>query len=731
MIEFISVSLRNFMSYGNVPTVVHLNNKGTTLVQGEDLDNTEHGQGANGVGKSSFVQAVIYALYDKVTSNISKDDLVNNINKKNLEVEVIFNKNSNIYSVRRCRKMKSGGDGNFVQILKDGNDITPAGNTNANDEIVNIIGIPYELFVRVVTFTTRQQSFLSLPSRSSSGPNQTDLIEELFQLKLLSQKAEVLKEQIRENEQKLKIEKEKYDLISNEYERLKDQHSSMSTKYNKWEESKELSIKALEEKINEYEVIDYSTEKENLSSIELINTTIKSLNQSITSKRQLINTIKKDIGVLISKSNKWESDRNTSINNITEKLKSINEIDFDTQRFLLEEKQVLTQSTLEIKTQIKDWASKQTEKLKIKNQVVHELEHLNNDKCPYCLQHLEDSRQKKQICEQVLSDTNTELEEIGNQIIQLQSALLSEESYINEINRNVCFKSIVELNNTLNTLENYEAEWNKLTSSINPYDVADSSEEKLLSLEYEINSLNDEIVQHNNQLSTLTSKFQSLEQLLEHKNSVYNSTNKLKDIIGSVNPFAESLSDLTQAFVEFIIPNSEKIDELDTVVEHQKFLYKLLTKKDSFVRKNLLNKSIPFLNKQLAKYLVDLGLPHTVEFTHDMSAKIFQFGRELSFGNLSGGQEARVNIALSLAFRDVLQSMHDTINICMFDEVLDVGLDAIGVQLAAKLLKKKSRDENLATFIISHRDEIHSTFDRKLNVQFTKGFSYISEQDDL
>ena len=67
----------------------------------------------------------------------------------------------------------------------------------------------------------------------------------------------------------------------------------------------------------------------------------------------------------------------------------------------------------------------------------------------------------------------------------------------------------------------------------------------------------------------------------------------------------------------------------------------------------------------------------------------------------------------------------------MFDEVLDVGLDTVGVQLAAKLLKRKARDEKLSLFIVSHRDEINSTFERKMTVQFSKGFSYLKLDDNF
>jgi DNA repair exonuclease SbcCD ATPase subunit len=122
-----------------------------------------------------------------------------------------------------------------------------------------------------------------------------------------------------------------------------------------------------------------------------------------------------------------------------------------------------------------------------------------------------------------------------------------------------------------------------------------------------------------------------------------------------------------------------------------------------------------------------LGLPHKVEFTHEMAARISRLDRELDFGNLSAGQRARVNFALALAFKDVRQNLHTKINVCMFDEVLDIGLDTLGVQAAARLLKRKARDEGLSLFIISHRDEIDRAFDNTITVQLSKGFSYIKE----
>ena len=120
MITFKSLSVRNFLSYGNNTTVFQLNNPGTMLIVGEDLDNTTEGQGSNGVGKTSMLQALIYALYDRIIDpDVTKDDLVNNINKKEMEVTLEFTaENGQDYKIIRQRKMKAGADGNRLYLFE-------------------------------------------------------------------------------------------------------------------------------------------------------------------------------------------------------------------------------------------------------------------------------------------------------------------------------------------------------------------------------------------------------------------------------------------------------------------------------------------------------------------------------------------------------------------------------------------------------------------------------------
>ena len=587
MIRFTYLSIKNFLSYGAEPTIIALDRPGTTLILGEDLDNTSQGAGANGVGKTVIINALAYGVYDKPVSAISKDNLVNNINKKHMEVIVEFEKGGNQYRIRRVRKEKAYAAGNYVELFENDINITPDSVSNTNKLIEKIIGLPYELFVRIVVFSATNIPFLDLPVRSQTGPNQTDIIEELFDLKTLSEKSAVLQEQRKELESKLDQEKMRVKMLEVEHERHKKQLESAKQRVVNWQTSTDEEIEKLEKKLNR-----------------------------------------------------------------------VKSIDINAQRSLHEE-------LIDVEDEVKETARKLAEVMKELKQAVanekqanEELHHLQEAKCPYCKQHYDDAKEK-------IVDIKNDIEQLTTSINQL-----SEEE--------------TELDNSIHDLETKREE----------------IEEQIA--------------------------VPDIEELIEIQNKTEEYIRRIDELKDAVNPYLEPLDELEAITLDPI--DYTTINHYTERVDHMKFLYKVLTKKDSFVRKVLLNKNLPFLNQRLQEYLTMLGLQHQVEFTHEMTASISQFGRAMDFGNLSNGQRARVNLALSFAFRDVLQQLHERINICMLDEVLDVGLDGPGVTAAARMLKRKARDENLSLYIISHRDEIDSAFDRTMTVQLSEGFSTIMEE---
>lgn len=201
---------------------------------------------------------------------------------------------------------------------------------------------------------------------------------------------------------------------------------------------------------------------------------------------------------------------------------------------------------------------------------------------------------------------------------------------------------------------------------------------------------------------------------------------KLEMLQKATNPFQIALDTVDQSLI--VIDYSKK-QQLTTEIEHSEFLIKLLTKKDSFVRKALLKQNLPFLNTKINEYLTQLKLPHLVYFTEELLTKIELNGREFAFSTISNGQIARVNIALCLAFRDVIARMHSPINLLMLDECLDTGLSANGVANTVKLIRDKSKKENIKIFIVTHREEVtHIHYDAKFKVTLQNNFSNLQKE---
>jgi DNA repair exonuclease SbcCD ATPase subunit len=156
-IKFKTLTMRNFMSYGNNITIFNFETNGTTLIIGEDLDNTSNGKGGNGCGKTTIINALTYCLFDKPISNISKDNLVNNINNKQMIITLDFSKGNDEYRIERARKMKTGAAGNFVIFKKKGADEEyidlSRDNKNTNTLIEKVLGISYDLFCQIIIFS--------------------------------------------------------------------------------------------------------------------------------------------------------------------------------------------------------------------------------------------------------------------------------------------------------------------------------------------------------------------------------------------------------------------------------------------------------------------------------------------------------------------------------------------------------------------------------------------------
>ena len=91
MISLKNITLRNFLSIGQVTQAVNFDRKELTLILGENLDLGGDDSGArNGTGKTTIINALSYALFGNALTNIKKDNLINKTNSKHMLVTIDF-----------------------------------------------------------------------------------------------------------------------------------------------------------------------------------------------------------------------------------------------------------------------------------------------------------------------------------------------------------------------------------------------------------------------------------------------------------------------------------------------------------------------------------------------------------------------------------------------------------------------------------------------------------------
>jgi DNA repair exonuclease SbcCD ATPase subunit len=206
-----------------------------------------------------------------------------------------------------------------------------------------------------------------------------------------------------------------------------------------------------------------------------------------------------------------------------------------------------------------------------------------------------------------------------------------------------------------------------------------------------------------------------------HRTSVEQLASELEKAIQQTDPYTEQIEEMKTSAIEEV--SYDELNKLTKIKDHQDFLYKLLTNKDSFIRKRIIDQNISFLNSRLDMYLGRLGLPHTVEFRNDLNVEITELGRDLDFDNLSRGERTRLILSLSWSFRDVWEHLYQSINLLFVDELMDNGLDANGTDNALSVLKQMSRERNKSVWLVSHKEDLAARVHNILKVIKENGFT--------
>jgi DNA repair exonuclease SbcCD ATPase subunit len=214
------------------------------------------------------------------------------------------------------------------------------------------------------------------------------------------------------------------------------------------------------------------------------------------------------------------------------------------------------------------------------------------------------------------------------------------------------------------------------------------------------------------------------EDAIKHRSTLDNLQQQIDSKQVETDPYSEQIEEMAAQALQTV--TYDALNELTRLQEHQDFLLKLLTSKDSFIRKKIIEQNLGYLNARLTYYLDRIGLPHTVVFQNDLTVSIEELGRELDFDNLSRGERNRLILSMSWAFRDVYESLYQPINVLFIDEMIDSGLDTQGVESSLALLKQMSRERHKSIWLVSHRDELAGRVENILRVVKEKGYTSYS-----
>ena len=590
MIKIKNLSIKNFMSIGNQTQAVDFEKEQLTLVLGENIDQGGDDSGSrNGTGKTTIINGLSYGIFGVALTNIKRDNLINNINKKGMLVTVRFEKDGIDYKIERGRKpnILKFYINNQEQSLED-LDESQGDSRKTQESINDLMGMSHTMFKHILALNTYTEPFLSLKAN-----DQREVIEQLLGITLLSEKADLLKEQVKLTKDQTTQEAANIEATKASNDRIKSTIDSLKLKKKAWYVKHEEEIKATEAAIRSLQAVNIDAE-----------ITAQTALKAWSEAREMVKGLVREKASLESSSGQ------------------------------------AAKAVQKLESQIKD----------------------SEDHTCYA-------------CGSLLHDAN-----LGMILEKLNKDLKENQDYY------------------------------------------DSIQEKLTEVVAKINDIGE--------LSARPETFYNkIEDAYEHKNNLDKLTSQYQSKIDDTDPYQEQIEELENTAIQEI--DWSLVNDLTRVKEHQEFLLKLLTNKDSFIRKKIIDQNLSYLNQRLTFYLDRTGLPHQVTFQNDLQVEITQLGQDLDFDNLSRGERNRLILSLSWSFRDMWENLYQPINLMFIDELIDSGMDSAGVENSLAILKKMARESSKNIYLISHKDELIGRVNNVLRVIKENNFTSYSNDVDI
>ena len=685
-----NITLRNFLSIGAVTQAVNFDSKELTLILGENLDLGGDGS-RNGTGKTSLMQALSYAAFDAPINKIRKDNLINRTNGKGMMVTLEYSSKGIDYKIERGRRP------NTLRFYVNGveqdedKDTAQGENKDTQKEIERTLGMSHDMFKHIVALNTYTEPFLSL-----GAGEQRKIIEQLLGITLLSEKAESIKTKIKSNKETIEQEQFKVKTIQEANKRVEEQIENLRRRQRLWNAKHNEDLNRLVRDYDELSKIDIAVELQAHKDLTIYNEKKK--------KQERYEAI-------LARQTAWKQKLDSDIAALQTQYDTLSHIDIIAELQSHSDLKVYEANKLELANTTKTIAALEASLSKDQALVVkleQEIKTLEDNKCYACGQDFHDDNHTH-----VINSKHGLLADAVRDLAQTQNDL--------EKNKN----NIFVLGDKPTTHYRTETEAIKHGSEL------ERLQQNIEAKKNEDDPYAEQLIESACMIvgTMPVTHYDTEAEAIEHRSVVSSLLKQIEKKAEDIDPYVDQIKEMEANALLTI--DFEIINELSKLGDHLKFLLDLLTSKDSFVRKKIIDQNLSYLNARLTHYLDKIGLPHTVVFMNDLSVEITELGRELDFDNLSRGERNRLILGLSFAFRDVWENLYFPINTLFIDELIDSGLDSIGVENAMAILKEMSRRRSKSIWLVSHREELAGRVPSVLKVIKENGFTSYNTTTDI
>lgn len=302
LVNFKSLSIKNFLSVGEVPVVINFQ-PGVNVITGINYDKEDS---KNGVGKSTIVDALYFTLFGVTIREINKDLIVNSFTQKKCEVELLFetinNGTTNTYTIKRTLSPTK------CFLFKNGTDVTRSTLQKTNEHIQKIIQSTGKIFQNSVIMTINN----TVPFMAQSKIDKRKFIESVLNLEIFSE----MLAQARDEHNDLKKE---YEILFTKIQTLEKNYTLNKQQLDFFEDNKKQKIEELDLKIKESQNKILNLKKE-------ITTLPNNAEQLLLIKQQDLNKELKESEKKHREVYQKVTDIKTNIKHLEEQLLEINKV---------------------------------------------------------------------------------------------------------------------------------------------------------------------------------------------------------------------------------------------------------------------------------------------------------------------------------------------------------------------------------------------------------------------